>query len=201
VFSFKAPSAEELDHTYLWRSMKALPERGRIGIHNRSYYEEVLVVRVHPEFLASQRLPDAVVRGRNIWKDRFRQINDFERYLAENGTVVIKFFMHVSKAEQRRRFLERLDDPGKNWKFSLGDVRERGLWDAYQQAYQDALRHTSTAHAPWYVIPSDHKWFARLAVSTIINRRLEALGLSYPTVSKTQRAELKRARAALVRER
>lgn len=201
VFSFKAPSAEELDHTYLWRSMKALPERGRIGIHNRSYYEEVLVVRVHPEFLAAQHLPDAVVRGRNIWKDRFRQINDFERYLAENGTVVLKFFMHVSKAEQRRRFLERLDDPGKNWKFSLGDVRERELWSAYQAAYEDALRHTSTTHAPWHVIPSDHKWFARLAVSTIINARLESLGLTYPTVSKTQRGELKRARAALVRER
>jgi len=199
VFSFKAPSKEELDHDYLWRSVRALPERGRIGIHNRSYYEEVLVARVHPEILARQQLPKAT-RGGRIWRRRFREINNFERYLSDNGTVVLKFFLNVSRAEQRRRFLSRLDEPGKHWKFSPRDVEERGRWDDYMAAYQDMLAHTSTEWAPWYVIPADHKWYMRLAVAEIIGDALDDLGLAFPTVSDETLAEWNEARAALENE-
>ncbi len=195
VFSFKAPSKEELDHDYLWRSVRALPERGRIGIHNRSYYEEVLVVRVHPELLDHQKVPAGSRRG--IWKRRFREINDFERYLVDNGTLVLKFFLHVSKEEQRRRFLSRLDEPDKAWKFSLGDVEERAFWDDYIRAYEDAITHTSTAWAPWFVIPADNKWFMRAAVAEIIGDALEGLKLKYPTVSAEERARWTEARRVL----
>jgi PPK2 family polyphosphate:nucleotide phosphotransferase len=197
VHSFKAPSAHERDHDYLWRSFHALPERGRIEIHNRSYYEEVLVVRVHPELLAAQQLPDEH-KTKRIWKERFRQINDFERYLVENGTLVIKFFLHVSKEEQKRRFLERIDDPEKNWKFSLGDVKERGHWKDYMKAYGDAFTHTSTEWAPWYIIPADDKWFMRVAVGEIINYRMKQLHLAYPKVDKDRKKELLEAREALL---
>jgi PPK2 family polyphosphate:nucleotide phosphotransferase len=199
VFSFKAPSAEERDHGYLWRSFKALPERGRIGIHNRSYYEEVLVVRVHPELLQAQQLPE-VGKVDRIWKQRYRQINDFERYLVENGTIPIKFFLHVSKAEQKRRFLERIEQPDKNWKFSAQDVRERAHWKDYMKAYEDVFTHTSTEHAPWYIVPADNKWFARVAVAEIVNRTLEGLDLRYPIVSQARRAELLEARKLLLAE-
>lgn len=199
VTSFKQPSAEELDQTYLWRSMKALPARGMIGIHNRSYYEEVLAVRVHPEFLAAQQLPPECTRN-NIWKRRFRQINNFEKYLVQNGTRVIKFFLHVSKEEQKKRFLERIDKADKNWKFSLGDVHERRHWDAYQHAYEEVFQNTSTKWAPWYVIPADHKWFMRLAVNRIINRTLEKLDLHYPKVSDERLQELETARQMLEQE-
>jgi PPK2 family polyphosphate:nucleotide phosphotransferase len=200
VFSFKAPSAEERDHGYLWRSFKALPERGRIGIHNRSYYEEVLVVRVHPEILQAQQLPEDDKPDR-IWKQRYRQINDFERYLVENGTIPIKFFLHVSKAEQKRRFLERIEQPDKNWKFSAHDVRERAHWKEYMKAYEDVFTQTSTEHAPWYIVPADNKWFARVAVAEIVNRTLEGLKLRYPIVSETRRAELLEARKLLLTEK
>jgi PPK2 family polyphosphate:nucleotide phosphotransferase len=199
VFSFKAPSAEERDHDYLWRSIKALPERGRIGIHNRSYYEEVLIARVHPEILQGQQLPERH-KGPGIWRERFRHINEFERYLVDNGTIPIKFFLHVSKDEQKRRFLERIDEPSKNWKFSVADVKERQHWDEYMKAYEDAFTHTSTPHAPWYIIPADNKWFMRLAVSEVIVARLKALKLSFPTVTKARREELLVARRALVRK-
>jgi PPK2 family polyphosphate:nucleotide phosphotransferase len=201
VFNFKAPSAEERDHTYLWRSFKALPERGRIGIHNRSYYEEVLVPRVHPDVLAGAQLPERIKTDPKIWKRRFRQINDFEQYLTENGMVVIKFFLHVSKAEQKRRFMARLDNPEKNWKFSSSDAKVRQHWDDYMAAYEDMFSHTSTEWAPWHIIPADHKWFMRLAVARIIVRRLEGLDLKYPTVSSAKLAELKSARQILARER
>jgi PPK2 family polyphosphate:nucleotide phosphotransferase len=200
VFSFKAPSAEERDHGYLWRSSKALPERGRIGIHNRSYYEEVLVARVHPEILAAQQLPEDC-KGNGIWKDRFQQINDFEKYLVENGTIPIKFFLHVSKKEQKRRFLERIDLPEKNWKFSVNDAKERSFWKDYMEAYEDVFTNTSTDYAPWYIIPADNKWFMRLAVAEIINQRLKKLDLRYPTITDARRRELLRARKLLVEER
>jgi polyphosphate kinase 2 (PPK2 family) len=180
--------------------MKALPERGRIGIHNRSYYEEVLAVRVHREFLDAQQLPEDS-RGKGIWDDRFRQINDFEQYLVENGTIPIKFFLHVSKKEQKRRFLERIDTPDKNWKFSLGDVQERQLWKSYMDAYEDVFTNTSTKYAPWYIIPADNKWFMRLAVSEVINYRLGKLDPEYPTVTDAHRRELARARKMLLSER
>jgi PPK2 family polyphosphate:nucleotide phosphotransferase len=196
VVSFKAPSAEELDHDYLWRSMKALPERGRIGIFNRSYYEEVLVVRVHPEFLERQKLP-AASRGDQIWKHRFEQINSFERYLVGNGIIPVKFFLNVSKEEQRQRFLERIERPEKNWKFSIADANERTYWEQYQAAYEEMLNHTSAEWAPWYVIPADKKWFTRLAVSEILVRRLRSLNLAYPTVSKERRNELSEIETAL----
>jgi PPK2 family polyphosphate:nucleotide phosphotransferase len=200
TFNFKAPSAEERDHDYLWRSVKALPERGRIGIHNRSYYEEVLVVRVHPEILAGEQLPPKVVKP-DIWKRRFAAINSFERHLVDNGTVVLKFYLHVSKAEQRRRFLERIDRPEKNWKFSLNDVRERRLWSAYMGAYEDAFTHTSTAWAPWFIVPADHKWFTRLAVAAIINDTLRGLGLKFPAGSGLHHDELAEARKLLLEEK
>ncbi len=189
VFSFKAPSAEEVDHDFLWRAAKALPERGRIGIFNRSYYEEVLVVRVHPEFLDRQQLPPEA-RGKDIWKRRFRQINNFERHLTENGTVVLKFFLNVSKAEQKKRFLERIAEPQKNWKFAAQDVVERGHWDEYMAAYQDCFRATSTDYAPWYVIPADDKAFMRVAVAGIICQTLKKLKVRYPEVEPEKRQAL-----------
>jgi PPK2 family polyphosphate:nucleotide phosphotransferase len=197
VFSFKAPSAEERDHDYLWRSVKALPERGRIGIHNRSYYEEVLVVRVHPELLDGQQLP-ARLRTKTIWLDRFREINAFERYLTDNGTVVLKFFLHVSKDEQRKRFLERIERPEKNWKFSARDVDERAHWDDYVRAYEEMLSQTSTAHAPWFVVPADRKWFTRLAVAAVIDQTLEDLDLRFPVITDAQRRELQQCRQRLM---
>jgi PPK2 family polyphosphate:nucleotide phosphotransferase len=199
VFSFKTPNSEELDHTYLWRHMKSLPERGRIGIHNRSHYEEVLVVRVHPEFLVGQSLPEPCRDG-NIFSRRYREINDFERHLADNGTVVVKFFLHVSKKEQKKRFLDRIEQPSKNWKFSLGDVKERGLWDQYMDAYEEMLEHTSTDFAPWYVIPADHKWFTRLTVARILAETFYSLDLRYPEISEKQRQELLQAKQVLEAE-
>jgi PPK2 family polyphosphate:nucleotide phosphotransferase len=195
VFSFKAPSSEELDHDYLWRSAKALPERGRIGIHNRSYYEEVLVTRVHPELLLRQQLPSKP--DAKLWARRFREIVNFERYLVANGTAIVKCFLHVSKDEQKKRFLERLDSPDKHWKFSSGDVAEREHWNEYMHAYSDMMRHTSTAFAPWYVVPADHKWFTRLAVADIIGDALEGLKLEYPKVPHSVRDDWRDARAAL----
>jgi PPK2 family polyphosphate:nucleotide phosphotransferase len=199
VYSFKQPSAEELDHDFLWRTTKSLPERGRIGIFNRSYYEEVLVARVHPEILARQKLPASLV-GDSIWDDRIADIARFERYLARNGTLVLKFFLHVSKKEQKKRFLERLDRPEKNWKFSAADARERQHWKAYMHAYEEAIRGTASKHAPWYVVPADNKWFTRLAVAAAIVDGLESLDLAYPTVGAEQRKELEAARALLENE-
>jgi PPK2 family polyphosphate:nucleotide phosphotransferase len=198
VFGFKSPSDEELDHDYLWRSVHAMPERGRIGIHNRSYYEEVLIVRVHPEFLIRQRLPDGKP-GPALWKRRFREINHFERYMVDNGTVVLKFFLNVSRAEQRKRFLERLEEPEKNWKFSEGDIRERARWNDYMAAYQDMMTDTSTTWAPWHIIPADHKWFTRLAVAEIIVDTLKGLDLRYPKISSSERATLAKLQRKLTR--
>ena len=199
VYSFKAPSAEELDHDYLWRCHRAIPERGRIGIFNRSYYEEVLVLRVHPEFLQAQKLPPKSMK-KDIWQWRFDQINDFERYLVRNGIEIIKFFLNVSKEEQRQRFLTRLNTPEKNWKFSLTDVQERGHWDEYHEAFEDVFRHTSTKWAPWYIIPADHKWFTHVAVADIIVSKLKSMDLKYPSVSKARLKELDRARKLLESE-
>jgi PPK2 family polyphosphate:nucleotide phosphotransferase len=200
VFSFKVPSAEERDHTYLWRSVEAMPERGRIGIHNRSYYEEVLVARVHPEILASQQLPESLKDGK-IWQRRFREINDLEKHLVDNGVVVLKFFLHVSKEEQKRRFLARIDEEDKNWKFSVNDARERAFWNDYMRAYEDAFTHTSTDTAPWYIVPADHKWFTRLAVAAITYQTLEDLRLEYPRVTEEKRAELLETRRLLMGEK
>jgi PPK2 family polyphosphate:nucleotide phosphotransferase len=196
VYSFKAPSNEELDHDYLWRTTKNLPERGRIGIFNRSYYEEVLVVRVHPDVLEHEKVP-AELRSKDIWKERFQDICSFERYLSRNGTVIRKFFLNVSKKEQKRRFLARLEEPEKNWKFSPEDVREREHWDDYMQAYEDMIRNTATKHTPWYVVPADNKWFTRLVVAAAIVETLEGLKLSYPEVDPQKRKELQAARKAL----
>jgi PPK2 family polyphosphate:nucleotide phosphotransferase len=200
VYSFKSPSAEERDHDYLWRSMKALPERGRIGIHNRSYYEEVLVVRVHPEILDGQQLP-AAVKTKRIWKQRFEQINCFERYLVENGIIVLKFFLNVSKKEQKKRFLERLEQENKNWKFSVADAREREHWDDYMAAYEDVFRNTSTPWAPWYIIPADNKWFMRLSVAAVIYKTLKKLKLRYPQVDDAQKQELEKVKQILLAEK
>ncbi|MBY0280040.1 polyphosphate kinase 2 family protein [Candidatus Binatia bacterium] len=197
VYSFKAPTSEDLDHDYLWRCMKALPERGRIGIFNRSYYEEVLVVRVHEEMLARQKLPPQVV-GKSIWKDRMADIRSFEEYLARNGIVVCKFFLNVSKDEQKKRFLERLDDPEKNWKFSVNDAAERQHWDAYMDAYEDAIRNTATKDAPWYVVPADNKWFTRVVVAAAVIDTLAKLDLHYPKVEKSRQKELAEARRMLL---
>jgi PPK2 family polyphosphate:nucleotide phosphotransferase len=199
VYSFKGPSAEELDHDYLWRCTKALPERGRIGIFNRSYYEEVLVVRVHPEFLEGEKLP-MKADGKEFWKRRFEEINNFEHYLVKNGIIVLKFFLNVSKEEQKRRFLERIEKPEKNWKFSIADAKERQHWQEYMDAYEETLEHTSTKWAPWYVIPSDHKWFTRVAVSDVLLKTLKSLNLSYPIVSKERKAELQKIRRQLHQE-
>jgi PPK2 family polyphosphate:nucleotide phosphotransferase len=199
VWSFKEPSAEELEHDYLWRAAKLLPRRGLISIFNRSYYEEVLVVRVHPQLLQRQRLPPKVLKG-DIWQRRFNEINAFEQYLHDNGIVVLKFFLHLSKDEQKRRFLERIERPEKNWKFAASDVRERGYWDAYQAAYEDMLNHTSTSAAPWYVIPADRKWFTRLGVAGVIAAKLEELNPTYPSVTEEQRQELDQAAKLLAAE-
>ncbi|TMA31725.1 MAG: polyphosphate kinase 2 family protein [Deltaproteobacteria bacterium] len=199
VFSFKTPSAEELDHNFLWRYMKALPERGRIGIFNRSYYEDVLVVRVHPDLLERQKLPPGK-RGASFWNDRYEDINAFERHLVRNGTIVLKFFLNVSRKEQKKRFLERLDNPEKNWKFSAADIAERAHWDDYMEAYEDALRATSTEWAPWYVIPADNKWGARAVVADILTAAIRDLGLTPPKVSPEQRRALAAARKKLLAE-
>ncbi len=199
VTSFKVPSAEELDHDYLWRASAALPARGMIGIFNRSYYEEVLVVRVHPEYLDRQKLPPEALQG-NIWKRRYKEINAFEKYLVRNGTMILKFFLNVSKEEQKKRFLARIDEPEKNWKFSVADYQERGYWDDYQKAIQDMLNNTSTAWAPWFVIPSDNKWFARLAISEALCTALERLDLKFPRVTGERRKELLEIRKALESE-
>jgi len=196
VFAFKTPSAEELDHDFLWRTTKCLPERGRIGIFNRSYYEEVLVVRVHPQILAGQKLPPELVT-KKIWKERLEDIASFERYLTRNGIAVVKFFLHVSKKEQKKRFLDRLEEPDKNWKFALGDVEERKHWDAYQEAYEEAIRATATPWAPWYVVPADAKWYTRLVVASAVVDALEGMELAYPEVDEAKKAELAQARGAL----
>ena len=196
VYSFKAPSAEELNHDYLWRTMKCVPERGRIGIFNRSYYEEVLVVRVHPELLKAQHIPPSLIT-KDIWKERYEDISAFERYMTRNGILIRKFFLNVSQKEQKRRFLDRLDHPEKNWKFSVADIRERACWDDYMEAYQDMIRHTSTPEAPWHVIPADKKWFTRIAVASAIVDTLEDLNLSYPTVDAAKAKELAAARKLL----
>ncbi len=199
VFSFKQPSKEELDHGYLWRVQKVVPERGRIGIFNRSHYEEVLVVKIH-NLLRFQQIPSELVNDK-IWKQRYKQIKEFEKYLFENGTMVLKFFLNVSKDEQRKRFLERIDDPSKNWKFSSADVEERKFWNDYQKAYEDAISATSTNYAPWYIVPADKKWFTRLLVSEIIIEKLKELNLEYPKLSKEQTAELQKSKEALLSEK
>ncbi|MBI5322417.1 polyphosphate kinase 2 family protein [Bradyrhizobium sp.] len=199
VTVFKQPTSTELDHDYLWRAAVALPERGRIGIFNRSHYEECLVVRVHPEILGKQKLPPRLVT-RDIWRDRFEDISAFERHLARNGTVILKFFLNVSRQKQRERFLERLEQPSKNWKFNMGDIAERALWAKYQAAYQDMIRHTSTRHAPWHVVPADHKWFARVVIGSTIVAALDGLDLHFPKVDKADRSEFKQVRQALLDE-
>ena len=199
VSSFKSPSAEDLDHDYLWRCQKVLPNRGTIGIFNRSYYEETLVVRVHPEFLANQKLPPDLVT-RDIWKERFQDIRCFERYLARNGILIRKFFLHVSKQEQKRRFLERIENAEKNWKFSAGDVKEREHWDEYMEAYEDMIRNTATKDAPWYVVPADNKWFTRVVVAAAVIEALASLDLHYPRVGREKLKELAAARRALTKK-
>jgi PPK2 family polyphosphate:nucleotide phosphotransferase len=200
VTSFKQPSAEELDHDFLWRTNKRLPERGRIGIFNRSYYEEVLVVRVHQEFLSKQHLPPKLI-SRNVWNERFEDIRNMESYLTRNGIVVRKFFLHVSREEQRKRFLKRLEEPEKNWKFSEADVREREHWNEYMSAYEDMIRHTATPEAPWFIVPADHKWFMHAAVSAAIIETLDSLKLAFPTVDRTRRKDLEAARQILEKEK
>ncbi len=198
VYSFKAPTSEDLDHDYLWRCMRCLPERGRIGIFNRSYYEETLVVQVHPEFLAHQKVPASLVT-KKIWKERCHDIVAFEHYLGRNGVLVRKFFLHVSRKEQKRRFLERLDNPEKNWKFSANDAKERGFWDDYMAAYEDTIQRTATPEAPWYVVPADNKWFTRMVVAAAVIDALGSLDLAYPEVSTAKRKELAVARRTLLR--
>jgi PPK2 family polyphosphate:nucleotide phosphotransferase len=199
VYSFKSPSPEELDHDYLWRCLKSLPNRGNIGIFNRSYYEEVLVVRVHPEYLQGQKLPPSLVT-KSIWEDRYEDIANVERYLSRNGVVIRKFFLHVSKKEQKKRFLARIDDPEKNWKFSMADARERGFWNDYAEAYEDMIRATATSYAPWYVVPADNKWFTRIVVAAAVIDTLGSLGLEFPEVDEKAKKELAKARAALTKE-
>ncbi|HWA36012.1 MAG TPA: polyphosphate kinase 2 family protein [Cyclobacteriaceae bacterium] len=203
VYSFKAPSTRELDHYYFWRHGIALPARGEIAIHNRSHYENVLVTRVHPEFILSENLPDIEsVKdiGKNFFEERFKQIRRFEKNLTDNGTIILKFFLHLSKKEQKKRFLERIDDPSKNWKFSLSDLKERGHWDEYQKVYEDAISATSTQDAPWFIIPADDKWYARLAIATVIQDQFKKLDLSYPKVSAAQKDELQKAKEKLLAE-
>jgi PPK2 family polyphosphate:nucleotide phosphotransferase len=200
VFSFKQPSTEELSHDFMWRHVKSLPERGRIGIFNRSYYEEVLVVRVHPDILKGQKLPAACV-SKDIWTERLGDIAHFEEYLTRQGTIILKFFFNLSRGEQKKRFLERLDKPQKNWKFSVADARERGFWSDYMRAYEEAIRATASKHAPWYVVPADNKWFTRLVVAAAIVEAVEELHLAYPQVSREKKKELQTIRAALARER
>jgi PPK2 family polyphosphate:nucleotide phosphotransferase len=201
VSSFKQPSAEELDHDFLWRTTRQLPERGRIGIFNRSYYEEVLVVRVHPEYLVAQRLPDPAVGSEAFWRDRLHSIREHEAHLSRNGTVVVKFFLHVSKEEQRQRFLDRIAEPAKNWKFSMGDVEERAHWSAYMRAYEQAIGATSTRQAPWYVVPADDKKNARLIISQIVNETLEAMRLAFPRLDRGRMNDLKKAQRQLQAEK
>jgi len=200
VFSFKHPSAEELEHDFLWRTTACLPERGRIGIFNRSYYEEVLIVRVHPEILSSQKLPDQLSDPKTIWRDRYRSITEFEAHLHRSGTKVVKFFLHMSKDEQRKRFLDRIDEPEKNWKFSLADLQERQYWEQYMEAYQACLNATSTDHAPWYAVPADDKHNARLIVSQIVLDAFDSLKIAYPMTSEERRSELKAIRSKLQKE-
>jgi len=197
VYSFKSPSAEDLDHDYLWRCMKCLPNRGHIGIFNRSYYEEVLVVRVHPEFLAKAKLPPKLV-GKNIWEERYEDMRNFEQYLARNGIIVRKFFLHVSKKEQKQRFLDRIDDPQKNWKFSSNDASERDYWDDYMEAYEEMIQGTATKEAPWYVVPADNKWFTRVVVASAVIETLDSLDLAYPKVDESKLKELAAAKKKLV---
>jgi PPK2 family polyphosphate:nucleotide phosphotransferase len=197
VFSFKAPTEEDLDHDYLWRCARALPERGRIGIFNRSYYEEVVVVRVHPELLEKQKVPRELLHTKDLWKERCHDIRNFESYLARNGTVIRKFFLHVSRKEQEKRFRERLERPEKNWKFSAADLKERNAWRQYHDAYEEMIRRTATPEAPWYVVPADHKWFTRVVVAAAIVDGLASLKLKYPRVSETQKREIAQARKAL----
>jgi PPK2 family polyphosphate:nucleotide phosphotransferase len=199
VYNFKTPTYEDLDHDYLWRYSRFLPERGRIGIFNRSYYEEVLIARVRPDILANQQLP-YFPTGAQLWQQRFEEINQFEKYLTNNGIIVLKFFLNISKLEQKKRFLKRIDTPEKNWKFSISDVEDRKLWDNYQMAYEEVFNHTSTDHAPWYIIPADRKWYTRLVVADIIDRRLIGLDLKYPTVSKEHQVLLQQARNSLEAE-
>ena len=199
VYSFKAPTSHELDHDYMWRTTIATPERGRIGIFNRSYYEEVLVVRAHPEILAKQKIPPQLIT-KDIWKQRYEDIRDFEKYQARNGLLIMKFFLHVSKDEQAKRFLERIDDPAKNWKFNLGDVAERKLWSDYMRYYEETIRETSRPHAPWFVVPADKKWFTRLVVASALVEGLESLNLHYPRVDDATRDELKKSRVLLAAE-
>jgi PPK2 family polyphosphate:nucleotide phosphotransferase len=199
VYSFKVPSAEELNHDYLWRTMRRLPERGKIGIFNRSYYEEVLVVRVHPQVLKNEKLPPSLIT-KDIWKERFHDIRAFEHYMSRNGVVIRKFFLNLSQEEQKKRFLDRLDQPQKNWKFSSADARERQYWDDYMSAYQDMIGHTATKHSPWFVIPADNKWFTRLVVAAAVVETLEELRLSYPKVDAEERMALREARAELNKE-
>jgi PPK2 family polyphosphate:nucleotide phosphotransferase len=197
VTSFKAPSKEELDHEYLWRAHRVIPSRGKIGIFNRSYYEEVLVVRVHQDLLNAQQLPKELV-SKHIWEERYEDINNFEKYLVRNGVIVMKFFLHLSKGEQKKRFLERLEMPEKNWKFSMADIKERAYWKDYQNAYEEMIQNTATRHAPWYVIPADNKWFTRLAVAGAIIHRLHSLDLQFPEVDDDKKKELAQVRKALL---
>jgi PPK2 family polyphosphate:nucleotide phosphotransferase len=200
VHAFKAPSSEELDHDYLWRAQKCIPARGKIGIFNRSYYEEVLVVRVHPSFLKTEKLPDQLIT-KHIWDERYEDINAYEEYLTRNGVVIRKFFLHVSKEEQKKRFLERLEDPKKNWKFSMADVNERGFWDDYHEAYEGMIRNTAAKHAPWFVVPADNKWFTRLIVASAIIQALDELHLSFPDVDKAKKKELQAVRTSLLAQK
>lgn len=200
VHAFKAPTNEELDHTFLWREHKVMPERGKIGIFNRSYYEEVLVVRVHPQLLKGEKMPDELV-SKHIWTERYEDINALERYLSRNGVVVLKFLLHISKKEQRKRFLERLDDPTKNWKFSMDDIKERKFWDDYQEAFEEMVQNTSTKRAPWYVVPADNKWYARLVVASAIIEKLSSLDLEFPEVDKEKKKELAAIREALLEDK
>jgi PPK2 family polyphosphate:nucleotide phosphotransferase len=197
VYSFKGPSAEDLDHDYLWRCVKCLPNRGNIGIFNRSYYEETLVVRVHPEFLSKQKIPPSLINKR-VWEERFEDIRCFEKHMNRNGTAIVKFFLHVSKDEQKRRFLERADQPEKNWKFSSSDMAERGFWNEYQRAYEDMIRNTASEDSPWYVVPADNKWFSRVVVAAAVIDRLADLNLAYPRVDEQKLAEIAEAREALL---
>jgi PPK2 family polyphosphate:nucleotide phosphotransferase len=200
VYSFKHPSAEELDHNFLWRCMKVLPERGRIGIFNRSYYEEVLIVKVHPEFVKAQRIPNAEPT-KSFWKQRYEDINNFEKHLTRTGTAVVKFYLNVSRDEQRKRFLERIEDPAKHWKFNAGDLAERDLWDSYREAYEDCLEATSTEQAPWYVIPADHKWITRALVSRILVQTVKSLNVTWPAVTPQQQEQIAAAKAKLLAEK
>ncbi|RZJ79635.1 MAG: polyphosphate kinase 2 family protein [Flavobacterium sp.] len=203
VFSFKVPTSEEYKHDFLWRHIKALPERGRIGIHNRSHYENVLVCKVHPEYILSESIPgfDEVKKvNKNFWKQRYQSIRNFEEHLAANGTVVLKFFLNVGKDEQKQRFLDRIEDPTKNWKFSSGDIKERALWDEYMKAYEDAINETSTKESPWHIIPADKKWFARLAISEIIADKLKSLNIKFPVLDETEQGKLLVTKTALLNE-